>query len=82
MTTIPTLTDVTSSNIKALGHDGDSNLFVQFKSDPSNVWRYGPVTPEQFETMKSAESIGTHFHANIKRTMAGEKMPMPAASSE
>lgn len=62
MTSLPTMTPVTSSNLSALGHDG-SHTYVQFKS--GGLWRY-PTSAAEHAALVGAESVGRHFHAFIK----------------
>lgn len=64
------LQPVESSQIHAIGHSPETNtLAIQFKSrgGPGSVYHYANFTAEQFEAFKSAESIGSHFGANIKK---------------
>lgn len=67
--TIPPLTPVKSSNIDSVGHDGQ-HTYVKFKS--GGVWKY-PATADDHSALLGAESIGKHFHANLKGR-AGEKV--------
>ena len=54
---------VTSSQIAAIGHDGDI-LTVRFKNGA--LWQYADVTAEAFGKLQGAESVGKFFNANIK----------------
>jgi len=55
---LPELKPIESSKIKAVGYDlKERALFCQFKSDCS-IWRYAPVSKEEFEDMMASESIG------------------------
>lgn len=71
MTALPTMHGVESSNIDAIGHDGD-HLFIRFKS--GGVHRFHDVPAETFESMKSADSVGKFFHATIKGKHVSNKM--------
>lgn len=60
-----TLADVKSKYIKQLGHCGKTNtLGVCFQN--GKTFHYSNVTAEMFEALKSAPSIGKHFHQNIR----------------
>lgn len=68
------LTPVTSSQIAAIGHDGDSTLAVQFhprkNAEPEEqgpVYHYANVSAADFKKFSEAESQGSYFYANIKR---------------
>lgn len=69
----PNLVPITSSNIAAIGHDPATNtLHVQFKDGPT--WKYDGVTPEQHAALIGADSIGSHFHKNIKGAFNSSKV--------
>jgi hypothetical protein len=61
---------VTSSQINALGFDADSGtLAIQFKNgrgDVGSLYHYSNVTPDLFEALRGAESIGSYFGKHIK----------------
>jgi hypothetical protein len=54
---------VESSTIEAIGYK-DGILSVKFKSGP-NIYDYR-ATQEEHHALMHADSIGKHFHANIK----------------
>lgn len=56
-------TNVESSNIEALAHDGE-NLFVRFRS--GKVYQYSEVEIECFSRLTAADSVGREFHTLIK----------------
>jgi len=62
---------VASSNIKSLGHDG-STLEVEFTN--GRIYRYAEVSPEVFQGLLGAESVGKHFNQNVKGRFVGEKV--------
>ncbi|MFZ5783984.1 MAG: KTSC domain-containing protein [Pseudomonadota bacterium] len=64
------LTLVTSSNIEAIGHDGQT-LAVKFRN--GGLFHYPGVPASEYEAMLRAESIGKHFHANIRGKFPGTK---------
>lgn len=91
------LTPVNSTRFKAIGFDEDEfHLFVQYhptKADPDGtIWRYANVSPEQFDDMKRAESIGKYFGLHIQgnpdhpplkvRQDGSEEAPEAAAEQE
>ena len=56
---------VQSSAIRAVGHDGETNMIhVEFHSGGTH--KFGPFTPREFEAFLTSSSIGEHFHANIR----------------
>jgi hypothetical protein len=60
------LTKVQSSQIEAVGHDGE-RLFILFKTKKArSLYAYRNVTPEKHQLLVNAESIGKHFADNIK----------------
>lgn len=65
------MTEVKSSQIHAIGHDPATNTlairFKNYKGDVTGLYHYSNFTAEQFDAFKNAESIGSHFGANIKR---------------
>ena len=65
------MTPVKSSNIAAVGHDGQHTT-VQFKSGA--VWRYADVPADKHEAMVNAASVGGFFAANIKNAHKGERL--------
>lgn len=70
------LEPVQSSNIVAVGHDAEtSKLFVQFKS--GGTYQYDNVPPEAHAAFVGAESVGKHFHAEIKGKYEGSKYDGP-----
>jgi len=65
MRTIP-MTPVTSSNIKAVGHDPKSlTLAVHFLSGPEPCY-FGPVPAEVAAQLAGAESVGKAFGQLIR----------------
>lgn len=65
-------TQVNSSQIQSIGHDpATKTLEVEFKNhkEPEkqgSVYHYEDVTAEQFEALRGAESVGSHFYKSIK----------------
>ena len=56
---------MSSSTIKDIKYDpAKKELEVTFHS--GGTYRYHGVEPEAHEAFKSADSLGSHFHANIK----------------
>jgi len=62
---------VESSQIVAIGHDQKTNtLAIQFwnkDQTPGGVYHYDNFTTDQFEELKSAESIGKYFGQNVRK---------------
>lgn len=58
---------VTSSMIKAIGHDPENNvLAVQFHSEGEPIYHYANVTAGDFADLRAAPSVGSHFARFIK----------------
>ena len=58
-------TPVTSSNVKSVGHDKDSNtLEVEFSS--GDLYQYDGVGQEDYAELMEAQSIGKHINTKIK----------------
>ncbi|WP_321789335.1 KTSC domain-containing protein [Burkholderia pyrrocinia] len=92
MKTIDTL-PVESSQIHSIGYDAESEtLAVRFKDRktgaPTSLYHYSGFTQANFDALKTADSIGSHFYKNIKPHddrfpyVCVEKMPAPAADAE
>lgn len=65
-------TAVTSSSLVAVGHDpATDTLSVEFPGGV--VWHYADVTAEEYALLRNAKSIGTHFHAHIRKHKDGSK---------
>lgn len=54
---------VKSSNIEAIGHDGDA-LHVRYKS--GGTYTYAGVPESTFHNARSSDSVGGFLHANVK----------------
>lgn len=74
------LKPVESSNIKAIGWDGENQiLVVQFNS---GTYQYPNVPKEVYEAFLAADSIGKHFHAVIRPHYAGIKVAVPETAEK
>jgi hypothetical protein len=61
---------VESSNIETIGHDGDSTLEIKYlgkNGAQGPTYRYSPVSEDQFEELKKAESKGKWVHEHIRK---------------
>lgn len=59
------LHSVTSSNIHSIGHDPETQeLHVKFKSGATHA--YSGVSEAEHAALMGAESVGSHFHKNIR----------------
>lgn len=63
-----TLHPVESSQIHAVGHDGNNTLAIQFKrkGEPADIYHYSNFLEEEYRKFMEAESIGSHFGKHIK----------------
>ena len=71
---IPPLDPVVSSNIYAVGHDGEA-LYVRFKDrnkQPGSIYRYPSAGLEHHRAMLTADSAGNYFAAEIRDAHQGE----------
>lgn len=65
---------VQSSQIEAIGHDPATNtLAIRFKSRAKgngvvngSTYHYSNVTKDDYMKLRTAESVGSHFHKHIK----------------
>lgn len=65
---------VVSSFIAAVGYDNIQNiLHVQFKSNGS-IQKYQGVPPELYQSMMSADSIGSFYTKNIKGVIKSDSV--------
>ena len=71
MHTPPTMTPLVSSNIAAVGHDGDA-LWVQFKG--GGLYRYPDASADHHKAMVAAQSPGSYFHQRVKGFHSGERI--------
>jgi hypothetical protein len=59
------LQPVNSSNINAIGYDSDTQtLTVEFKS--GGTYEYYDVPESEFESLRTASSVGQYFQNNIR----------------
>ncbi|AOK00158.1 KTSC domain-containing protein [Burkholderia vietnamiensis] len=81
---------VESSQIHSIGYDTESEtLAVRFKDRKAgartSLYHYSQFTQANFDALKGADSIGSHFYKHIKPFpdrfpyVCVEKMPAPAA---
>ena len=54
-----------SSNISEIGHDAVTNV-LEVKFLNGGVFRYHGVDAAKHAALMGADSVGKHFHANIK----------------
>ncbi|KGV27694.1 KTSC domain-containing protein [Burkholderia pseudomallei] len=91
MKTIDTL-PVESSQIHSIGYDAETEtLAVRFKdrktNAPTSLHHYTGFTLANFDALKTADSLGSHFYKHIKPFPDRfpyeciEKMPTPAAEA-
>lgn len=66
-------TPVTSTDIRAIGYDADSQtLEIEFNS--GSVYDYSGVPQGEYDGFMGADSKGKYFHANIKNRYSFVKL--------
>lgn len=61
---------VRSTNIKSVAYSPETRkLKVAFHS--GKTWEYDDVPPEAHQSFIAAQTVGNHFHANIKSRYKG-----------
>lgn len=66
----------TSTNINRFGWNG--NLYIEFKKT-RQVYEYPNMPETEFEDMLAAGSVGSHFHACIKKRYDARELPVTEA---
>ena len=67
------MTAVKSKSITEVGYEESTGeMHVKFAS--GHTYRYKGVSPEAHKAFVGAESIGSHFHKQIRSQFAGEKV--------
>jgi KTSC domain len=65
-----TRTPVNSSALKSIGYDAEKReLEVEFAPDKAGnpvIWGYPNVTPETYEQIMQAKSVGSAFHILVR----------------
>ena len=69
---------VQSSQIAQIGHDGDSTLRILFRR--GGLYEYAQVSREEFDALRLAPSVATHFASRVKgvkpfRKVEGSEFP-------
>ncbi|MFA6232455.1 MAG: KTSC domain-containing protein [Rhodanobacter sp.] len=66
-------TPVTSSDIRAIGYDEESQtLEIEFNS--GSVYDYAGVPQSEYDGLMGADSKGRYFHANVKERYSFVKL--------
>lgn len=74
-----TLTPVTSRKLHGIGYDAASKtLAVRFhptsknaaEGKPGALYHYANVTPEQFDSFRFSDSVGSHFISTFQKNAA------------
>ncbi len=71
MGTKPEMHAVKSSNIEAIGHDGDA-LHIRYRN--GSTYTYAGVPESHFHNARSADSVGGYINANVKGTFYHTKL--------
>ncbi len=66
-------TPVTSSNIRAIGYDSDSQV-LQVEFNDGAVYDYAAVPESDYDGLMGADSKGKYFNANIKNRYSHMKL--------
>lgn len=68
----PEMFPVSSSNIASVGYDADSNtVYVAFLN--GSTYAYKGVSPQEFENLKTAPSVGSYLNRNFKNVYPYER---------
>ena len=71
---MPNMIPVESSAIRKIGYDpATQRLFVEFPS--GSVWAYNEVSVDDFNALRSAESVGKHFGQHVRGKFVGAALP-------
>lgn len=70
---IPEMHPVSSSNISAVGYDAD-NLIVYVQFLNGAIYSYKGVNENEFESLRSAASVGSYLNRNYKNIYPYEKV--------
>lgn len=65
---------ISSTMFASIGHDGEGTLEVVYKST-NRAYRHAGVTPEQFQALLAADSVGLHFNRHIRSQFPGTLVP-------
>jgi hypothetical protein len=64
---------VSSSNIAAVGYDSETQIvYVQFLND--STYAYKGVPEHEFESLRTASSVGSYFNRNFKNVYPYERV--------
>ena len=66
-------TPVSSSNIRSVGYDADSNV-LEIEFNNGTVYQYTNVPQSEYDGLVSAASHGSYLHANIKNRYSYTKL--------
>lgn len=70
---IPDMQSVSSSNIAAIGYDSDNQtVYVQFLD--GSTYAYKGVPEHEFESLRTAPSIGSYLNRNYKNIYPYERI--------
>lgn len=64
---------VSSSNINSIGYEPSSST-LQIEFNNGNIYDYYDVPEEQYDALMSAGSIGSFFHANIRKNFTFQQV--------
>ena len=68
-----TMYPVSSSNIDEIGYDvTTSTLYIKFKNN--RLYSYDNVPESVYDNLKSASSVGSFFHQNIRDVYVTHKL--------
>lgn len=67
------MTEVRSSNLRAVGYDEDGTLVIRFRS--GGTYAYHGVPPAVYDGLMRAGSHGRYFHSRIKGRYAYRRIP-------
>ena len=69
---MPEMQPVSSSNIAAVGYDAENQMvYVQFLN--GSTYAYKDVPEHEFESLRTAPSVGSYLNRNYKNVYAYER---------
>ena len=70
---MPDMQPVSSSNIASIGYDSDNQIvYINFLN--GSTYAYKGVPEQEFESLRTASSVGSYFNRNYKNIYPYERV--------